>query len=442
LLTYPQGTAIRITKATANIVTKAMTAPFKLIRLPRRSRASSYSGYTATTPTSRTVSKSCSTDTTASRYKGKAKSDSTIITGTGSQEHALRIVIAMLKGALPAVLAMIIASLVDQIVDIKAAQYVVTLAYLAELKQVCYTATAIATAVLALSATAEWLLRHVLQPRLLAHTATANYKALMRAVVTNSLLSVPSIPEASELVRSHYNKAISNMQLVESITSLLSVIGVLIYSWPTLIYNELAQYVVGGTIGFFVIEKILLALSKDRNIHSGNTSSEQALSNIEAVLVERGSHSKAAVEISMRNLGPWLRVKHTQLSKQAEPISTILLATPSGLGWFTSLRSILWWFSIHSAVLGALCIFAVQQGSHDYTTGQLISVIAHIYIVRAALLTCLRALYGSRAVRPAINYMNVVHSAAYSDSAIHSDGRLQWSGWEQQQGAEPVIATR
>eukprot|EP00953_Heterococcus_sp_UTEX-ZZ885_P022678 12534-Heterococcus_DN1.PRE.1 len=223
--TRSQGTAIRMTKATANIVTKAMTAPFKLIRLPRRSRASSYNGYTATTPATRTILRGSTDTNTASRYKGKAKSDSTVVKGTGSKEHVLCIAIAILKGAIPAISAMIIASLVDQIVDIKATQYVVTLAYLQELRGVCYTAAAIATAILALSATAEWIMRHILQPRLLAHTATANYKALMRAVVTHSLLKVPSIPEASELVRSHYNKAISNMQLVESITSLLSVIG-------------------------------------------------------------------------------------------------------------------------------------------------------------------------------------------------------------------------
>jgi hypothetical protein len=433
-----------MTKATANIVTKAMTAPFKLIRLPRRSRASSYSGYTATTPATRIILRGSTDTNTASRYKGKAKSDSTVLKGTGSKEHVLCIVIAILKGAIPAISAMVIASLVDQIVDIKATQYVVTLAYLQELKGVCYTAAAIATAILALSATAEWLMRHILQPRLLAHTATANYKALMRAVVTHSLLKVPSIPEASELVRSHYIKAISNMQLVESITSLLSVIGVLIYSWPTLIYNESAQYAVDGTIGFFIIERILLALSKDRNIHSGNTSNEQALSNSEALLVERGLNSKATVEISMRNLGPWFRAKHTQVSKQAaaEPINTILLATPSGVGWFTSLRSIFWWFSIHIAVFGALCVLVVQQGSHEYTTGQLISVIAHTYIIRAALLTCLRAMYDSRAARPAIRHMNAIHSAAYSDSAINSDSRLHWSGWEQQQGPEPTTATR
>eukprot|EP00953_Heterococcus_sp_UTEX-ZZ885_P035888 18518-Heterococcus_DN1.PRE.1 len=391
-----------------------MTAPFKLIRLPRRSRASSYNGYTATTPATRTILRGSTDTNTASRYKGKAKSDSTVVKGTGSKEHVLCIAIAILKGAIPAISAMIIASLVDQIVDIKATQYVVTLAYLQELRGVCYTAAAIATAILALSATAEWIMRHILQPRLLAHTATANYKALMRAVVTHSLLKVPSIPEASELVRSHYNKAISNMQLVESITSLLSVIGVLIYSWPTLIYNNLAQYVAGSTIGFFIIERLLLALSKDRNTHSSDTSNEQALSNIEALLVERGLNSMAAVEISMRNLGPWFRAKHTQLSKQAaaEPINTTLLATP------------------------------IQQGSHDYTTGQLISVIAHIYIVRAALLTCLRAMYDSRAARPAIKHMNAIHSAAYSDSAINSDSRLHWSGWEQQQGPEPTTATR
>jgi hypothetical protein len=431
-----------MTKATANIVTKAMTAPFKLIRLPRRSRASSYSGYTATTPATRIILRGSTDTNTASRYKGKAKSDSTVLKGTGSKEHVLCIVIAILKGAIPAISAMIIASLVDQIVDIKATQYVVTLAYLQELKGVCYTAAAIATAILALSATAEWLMRHILQPRLLAHTATANYKALMRAVVTHSLLKVPSIPEASELVRSHYIKAISNMQLVESITSLLSVIGVLIYSWPTLVYNKSAQYVAGGTIGFFITERLLLALSKDRNTHSSNTSNEQALSNIEALLVERGLNSKAAVEISMRNLGPWFRAKHTQLSKQVEPINTILLATPNGLGWFAALRSIFWWFSIHIAVLGALCIFVVQQGSHEYTTGQLICVIAHIYIIRAALLTCLRAMYDSRAARPAIKHMNAIHSAAYSDSAINSDSRLHWAGWEQQQGPEPTVAIR
>eukprot|EP00953_Heterococcus_sp_UTEX-ZZ885_P035887 18517-Heterococcus_DN1.PRE.1 len=390
-----------------------MTAPFKLIRLPRRSRASSYNGYTATTPATRTILRGSTDTNTASRYKGKAKSDSTVVKGTGSKEHVLCIAIAILKGAIPAISAMIIASLVDQIVDIKATQYVVTLAYLQELRGVCYTAAAIATAILALSATAEWIMRHILQPRLLAHTATANYKALMRAVVTHSLLKVPSIPEASELVRSHYNKAISNMQLVESITSLLSVIGVLIYSWPTLIYNKSAQYVAGGTIGSFIIERLLLALSKDRNTHSSNTSNEQALSNIEALLVERGLNSKAAVEISMRNLGPWFRAKHTQLSKQVEPINTILLATPN-----------------------------VQQGSHDYTTGQLISVIAHIYIVRAALLTCLRAMYDSRAARPAIKHMNAIHSATYSVSAINSDSRLHWAGWEQQQGPEPTVATR
>jgi hypothetical protein len=442
--TRSQGTAMRLTQATANIVTKAITAPFKLIRLPRRSKASSYSGYTAT-PTTRTVSSSGSADTTVSRQKGKAASN-TVITGTGSKEHALCIVIAILKGTIPAVTAMVVASMVDQIVNIKAVQFVVTQAYLEELKQVCYIAAAIATAVLALSATAEWLMRKVLQPRLLAHTATANYRALMRAVVTHSLLKVPSIPEASELVRSHYKKAISSMQLIESMTSLLSVIGVLLYSWPSLLYNELAQLIVGTTFGMLLVEKMLLALSKDRNIHgnkSDSSTSEQALSNIEALLIERGLNSKAAVEISIRNLGPWLRAKHTQLSKQVEPISTILLATSSGLGWCTALRSILWWCTIHSAVLGALCLFTVQQGSHQYTTGQLISSIAHVYIVRAALLSFLRALYDSRAVRPSIRYMNTIHNAAYSDNTITSDSdKLQWSGWEQLHGPDATIATR